>query len=283
MNRPAVSSSGRTAIITNSVLDYCGETVRKHDPDRFLLCLLVDDDCRPALFALFAFNFEIAKTREVVTETALGLIRLQWWRDALAAVYDGKPVLKHQVLEPLAAAIQRYSLPREDFEAMIYAREFDLEDRLPASLNGMMNYAEFTVAPLLKLALKICGETAEDDLIKKTATCYALIGLMRAIPLHLVQRRCYLPEDVLQNAGVNIYALYEGKDIDKLTPVVRAIAELAGLTLAGLKFPKGTKILRLHAALAKMYLTQLRKADYRVYHLAPVPLLALRLWWASKF
>ena len=50
-------------------ISYCGETVRKHDPDRFLLSMFAPPESREALWALYAFNHEIAKTREVVTET----------------------------------------------------------------------------------------------------------------------------------------------------------------------------------------------------------------------
>ena len=52
-------------------LSYCGEMVRKHDPDRFLLSLFMKPDRREALWALYAFNHEIARTREVVTETKI--------------------------------------------------------------------------------------------------------------------------------------------------------------------------------------------------------------------
>src|SRR5579871_3364824 len=64
-------------------MSYCEDTVRRYDRDRYRLALSQRPDRRPALFALFAFNHEIAKTREVVSDPTLGLIRLQWWRDAI--------------------------------------------------------------------------------------------------------------------------------------------------------------------------------------------------------
>ena len=48
--------------------------VQRHDPDRYLLSLFAPARHRAALWALYAFNHEIAKTREVVTETTMGLI-----------------------------------------------------------------------------------------------------------------------------------------------------------------------------------------------------------------
>lgn len=256
-------------------LSYCGATVRKHDPDRFLLTLLAKAAAREDLFALYAFNHEIAKTREVVTETRLGLIRLQWWKDALNAIYDGKQPLKHEVVEPLAAAIKRHSLPKKHFDMLLHAREFDLEDRPPASLEGMKNYADFTSTPLLKLALLIEGRTAKEEDIKGAAVSYALSGLLRAAVAHSKQRRCYLPEDLLRQAGLDHYLLYEGKGFDRLAPVVKAVAAAAK-----------TSSPLLPAKMAAMYLRQIEKAEYNLLSsvlAVPPPLMALRLWISSIF
>src|SRR5438552_16844209 len=84
-------------------LDPSGALVRRHDHDRYLSALFAPEPARAGLFALYAFNVEVAKTREVVREPILGSIRLQWWRDALAEIYGGGPVRRHEVVEPLAA------------------------------------------------------------------------------------------------------------------------------------------------------------------------------------
>ena len=230
---------------------------------------------RPDLWALYAFNHEIAKTREVVTETQLGLIRLQWWRDAVYGLYAGNQPPKHEVLEPLAAAIKRHNLPKEHFDNLLYAREFDLEDKLPATLDGMVNYADYTSTPLLKLALQIEGRTASEDDIKHAATSYALTGLMRAVIAHARQRRCYLPENMLRQAGIDFYELYEGKGFEKLPPVLKIIA-LAAKTSSPL----------LPAKMAAIYLKQIEGAGYNLLSSAltvPPPFLALRLWIKSLF
>ena len=264
-------------------LSYCGEMVRKHDPDRFLLSLFMKPDRREALWALYAFNHEIARTREVVTETRLGLIRLQWWRDALAGVYEARPVLKHQVLEPLAAAIAAHNLPRELFDNLLYAREFDLEDRPPATLEGMANYADFTSTPLVKLALQINGDMVEEAAAKAAGTLYALTGLLRATGVHLCQRRCYLPEDLLHKAETDIYDLYDGKKLDKLKPVVQVVIDLARGIAASIP-ARAPAHLRLIKKMSLIYLSQIEKTGLDLFSSTlqhPPPFLALRLWWAN--
>lgn len=242
-------------------LDYSAETVRKHDPDRFLLGLFAAAERRPALWALYAFNHEIAKTREVVTNTQLGLIRLQWWRDALAAIYDGGAVPQHQIVEPLAAAIRQYNLPREAFDNLVYGREFDIEDRLPSNLPGMVKYAEFTSAPLTQLSLDIQGIAAAAQAVRAVSTAYALTGILRATPVLLQQRRCYLPEDLIARQGMTVYDLYDGTGIKKLPPVAEAVTTAARAELAALpqKLPKP---LGLMAKLTDMYLKQIEGAGH---------------------
>lgn len=290
------------------------ETARKNDPDRFLLSLFAPAKVRPDLWALYAFNHEIAKTREVVTETQLGLIRLQWWRNALAGIYERDEVLQHYVVGPLAAAIRRHNLPRELFDNLIYAREFDLEDRLPSNLEGMTKYAEFTSAPLVAISSAVISSASsfvipakagnhENTKVdprfhadgERAGTIYAMTGLLRAVPHHARQRRCYLPEDMLRVAGVEAEDIYEGKALEKLPPVVKIIVdkikechpERRGGSPLPDKIPRAArddKFRKLHVKLADMYLKQIEKAGYDLFspRLKTPPLFKeIRLWWAA--
>src|SRR5690606_27697757 len=118
---------------------------------------------RPALWALYAFNYEIARTREVVTDTTLGLIRLQWWRDAVGGIFEGGAPEGNPVLAELAQAVAAHGLPREPFNNLVYAREFDLEDLQPAHMEGLLNYAAYTSAPLMELGLRCAGSVGGEE------------------------------------------------------------------------------------------------------------------------
>ena len=101
--------------------------VRRHDRDRFQTVLFAPAARREALFALYAFNYEIARVRERVTEPTLGRIRLEWWREAIAAAYEDGPVRHHVVVEALTDAIREHAPTREHFDRLIDARETDLD------------------------------------------------------------------------------------------------------------------------------------------------------------
>ena len=74
--------------------------VRRHDPDRFLTALFAPADKRDTLLTLYAFNHELARAREVVSEPPLALIRLHWWREVVEGAQR-----RHEVAEPLSAAL----------------------------------------------------------------------------------------------------------------------------------------------------------------------------------
>ena len=240
---------------------YCGQLVREQDPDRFLLSHFAPVEAREALWALFAFNHEIAKTREVVSETQLGLIRLQWWREAIAEIYEGGAVREHVVVQALTEAIRAHGLPREGFDALIYAREFDLEDVLPSDLEGFLNYADYTSTPLMKLAVIITGGDAEVDPVRVVAMNYALVGILRATVSFAKQRRCYLPQAAMAHNSVSVNQLFELKKQDGLREVVEAVAE---------EFVDGVvcenRYLRVSQRLSKIYFKQLKKLGYDVFH-----------------
>src|SRR5215470_15203348 len=102
--------------------------VRRHDRDRFQTVLFAPAACREALFALYAFNYEIARVRERVTEPTLGRIRLEWWRETIATAYEGGPVRRHDVVEALTDTIREHGPTREHFDRLIDAREKDLAE-----------------------------------------------------------------------------------------------------------------------------------------------------------
>jgi phytoene synthase len=256
---------------TSDLLGQNGEQVRRLDHDRYLTCLFTPAPRRAALFALYAFNIEVAKTREVVSQPLLGQIRLQWWRDAIGEIYDARP-RRHEVLNELAPAVAAHGLSRAHFETVIEARERDLEDEPPAVLADLERYAADTAGPLLRLHLEVLGirDGAAHEAAVKIGTAWALVGLMRAIPFHARQKRLYLPEDIVAAAGVERGLLFEMKPHEGLQRAVAQVADAAASRLAEARalrrrVPRAAVPALLSARLADGYLRRLRRADHNVF------------------
>src|SRR5262249_61867743 len=126
---------------------------KRHDADRFLTALFASAGRRNALFALYAFNYELARIGEACTEPLLGRIRFQWWRDAGAGIYAGQPP-RHQVVSALAEAVATRGLDRSLLDGIIDAREADLDAVPPADVPALLGYAESTAGKLTVLALQ---------------------------------------------------------------------------------------------------------------------------------
>jgi phytoene synthase len=264
---------------------YCLDIIKKHDPDRFLLSLFVPYEHRPALWALFVFNYEIAKTREVVSETQIGLIRLQWWREAIAEIYDGKTPREHQVVEALAEIIKTYDLPREEFDNLIYAREFDLEGVAPANMEGFINYCDFTNTPLNRLVLRIIGESEDESILKAVSVHYAAIGLVRAVSYMRMQGRVMLPADILAQNNLSEKKMLDFREEEKISQVVKEVLSGINQFRYGQNMPK-TRFLKAMRKMAALYANQIESVQGNVYdsRLGIAPrFMALRLWGASHF
>jgi len=100
--------------------------VRRHDPDRFLTALFAPPDRRDALLTLYAFNHELARAREAVSEPPLALIRLQWWREVVEGARR-----RHDVAGPLGEALDAGRLNQGDLSTMIEGREAEAEPAIP--------------------------------------------------------------------------------------------------------------------------------------------------------
>ena len=286
-------SEGKGAVRRDMLDDdrYCVEQARQRDYDRYLCALFAPEEARLGIFALLAFNAEVARTRELVSEPLLGQLRLRWWRDALDGIYGGTP-MRHQVVQPLARAVQRFALPRGPFDALLDGRELDLQDEPPGDLAALERYAEATSASLTQLILN-CLEARQPRTAqagRHVGIAWALTGLLRAVPFHSSQRRLFLPLDRLEAAGLTPDDVCERRKPKALAVVVAGIAAEARRHLrearrlrVGIK--RRALPALLPATLLDGYLARLARYRYDVYHpKTDLPPLArqLRLAWKAS-
>jgi phytoene synthase len=158
------------------VFENCAAQVRHSDPDRYFSALFAPVELRPALFALYAFNHELAHVGESVREPMVGEIRLAWWRETLEGAREGRP-RDHDVARALAQTLAAHPLPAELFETMIAARSFDLMD---GTLSDYAPYLDATSGNVMRLAARILGAgDRHDDLAREAGIAYGLAGLLR--------------------------------------------------------------------------------------------------------
>jgi phytoene synthase len=182
--------------------EYCNTLVHEHDRDRWLATLFAPADKRPYLHALYAFNIEIARIREVVSDPMLGEIRMQWWTDALEDEARGD-VRAHPVAHAFLDTTEKCGLPRADFAALIEARRFDLYDEPMPDVPALIAYCDATASCLFRAAAQILSAEQAEDAAHAAGIAYALTGLLRALPYHAARGQCYVPAELLAKHGAS--------------------------------------------------------------------------------
>jgi phytoene synthase len=249
-----------------------GDTVRRiarsGDPDRALAALFAPRDLRGDLLALCAFNVELARIAEQVTEPELGAIRLQWWRDAVARA-PADEATGHPVADALREVRQRRALSSERIEGLIDARNFDIATRIMPDWNAFETYLHDTAGALFALAAACAGvpRALLEPAASHAGLTFGLTGLMRVLPVHAARGLVFLPADRLRRHGTSPEAVLAGRTEPGLLDL---LVELRGTARTALgearrhiaKLDRRGKVAFLPLSLVEPYLVALERKDY---------------------
>ncbi len=235
-------------------LSPLAQLVRRYDPDRFFCSLFAPTDKRAALFALYAFNHELARAREVASEPILALIRLQWWREVVEGAEK-----RHEVATPVAALVAAGILQPDDLLAMIAGREREADPAI-ADLAGWHRYLGATAGTLAVAAGRILGgDGAALARLRALGTAYGIAGQLRMVGRLARSGRCQLPQDALAAEGLTVHDVIAQRSPEKLLAVLRRLAaEGRDTLLAGAgPLPPALRAAALPAILARRDLQRL--------------------------
>jgi phytoene synthase len=202
------------APLNSEAFDACFATLRTTDIDRYLACLLMPEEKRGAVAALYAFNAELARIRDIIHEPLPGEIRLQWWRDMLQGEGAGDD-LANPLAAGLMQAIAEHHLPRAPLVAMTEARIFDLYDDPMDSTAMFEGYAGETASALIQLAALILDAAhAPDasDAAGHAGIAQLVAGCLLLLPIHVRRHQVYVPGDILAATGLDAAAFLAGED-----------------------------------------------------------------------
>src|SRR5436190_14831445 len=209
----------------NDAFRHCERLIYQVDKDRFFATLFAPDSCRPALHALYAFNAEIARVREVAREPLPGEVRLQWWNEVLAGERTGE-AQANPVAAALLETVERYRLSVSVLVDLIEARRFDLYDDPMPTKSALEDYGARTSAALIDLAAHVL--TGGDDpgigeIARQAGIAHAMAGMLRALPIHAARRQLYLPLDILGEYRVDPEDIFSLRLTDEL---IAALAQM---------------------------------------------------------
>jgi phytoene synthase len=201
--------------------DFCAQLVRTHDFARYAFTLFVPTGERRALLAIYAFNVEISRVREQVSQPLPGEMRLQWWTDMLAGEGHGG-IEGNPVAAELQLAIQDWHLPVERLSRLIDEHQFDLYNDPMPTMAALESYLNDTVSALFSLSAGIAGGHSGEieHLARHAGLAQGIAQVMTALPRDASRRQLFVPLQVLQRHGSGTEEVFAGQQTPKLRAVL---------------------------------------------------------------
>lgn len=274
--------------------------VRDTDRERYIAALLAPADRRADLMALFAFDAEMTRIPQAVSQPLLGEIRLQWWRDVLAPLLTdagrAAPLparTGHPLADDLLALARRRALPGGLLHGLIDARSAELSDQ-PLSDEGQLSvYLSKSEGAVFALAARIlapgrpveAGMALPDGVCESAGRAVGWVKLAQAVLAGRSNADLLVPISLWpmrDRSGTQAEGV-RARGAHRLLDLARLECDRLRPTVAGLPRPLRPALLPL--ALVPRYVTHLRRAAVGG-HLPPRainPLLRLwTLWRASR-
>lgn len=207
--------------------EHAARIVRERDRDRYFADLFIPQPARKHILALHAFDAEIVRIRQIVSEPVLGEVRQQWWREVLSGSREGEG---NPVAEALLATIAEFELPAAALIALIDARTFDLYNDPMPSLADFEGYAGETVSVLFQFAALILNagtDPGSADASGHAGVAVALTAALKRLPHDAARRQLFLPRDRLEAHGVVLDELFAGRASPALAKAAEELRDLA--------------------------------------------------------
>ena len=162
---------------------------------------------RRAMFAVYGFCRvvdDIADGKESV-EAKRGA--LTEWMRRIDSMYDAPGQARHHGrLRDLASAVRRYNLPQAEFHAVIEGMMMDVDGPIRApTLGALAQYCRRVAGAVGLLAVRVFGrgDAGADAFALALGEALQLTNILRDLEEDARDGRCYLPEEMLEDAGID--------------------------------------------------------------------------------
>lgn len=208
--------------------------VREQDFGRYAATLFAPAETRPHLLALYAFDAELSRVRDLVSEPMPGELRLQWWRDALENP-ERADVVSHPVARALHAAARFGALPREVLLGLVDARVDDLYDDPISTMVDLEARLGASSSAVIRLACLIAARGRDPggaDAAGFGGVAQGIARMLRRLPVEAARGQVLLPADAMARHGVAVDDVRAGRAGFGLAALVKELEAHGGDRLA---------------------------------------------------
>ncbi|MBB4359584.1 phytoene synthase [Bradyrhizobium sp. CIR18] len=204
---------------------FCADLVRSHDFPRYAATLFAPAAERRALLALYAFNVEIVRVRDQVSQPLPGEIRFQWWTDLFSGLVHGSAE-GNPVAAELLRAIREFDLPVEPLSLLVDEHQFDLYNDPMPTMAALEGYLAATSSALFGQAAQVLGPPsgAVEHLARHAGLAQGIVQIIANLPRDASRRQLFLPQQVLASHGCQMEDVFAGKETASLRAVLEQLA-----------------------------------------------------------
>jgi phytoene synthase len=181
---------------------YCQDKTAKSGSSFYYSFLLLPENKRKAIMAVYAFCHEVDDVVDNKGEPHIKQIKLQWWRDEIKQLFNGQP--QHPVTRALNPIIADFNLPEEYFQEVIDGMEMDLVNTSYDTFKSLSLYCYRAAGVVGLMAAEIFGyeDRKTLDYAISLGTAFQLTNIIRDIKEDAQRGRIYIPQEDMEKFSV---------------------------------------------------------------------------------
>jgi phytoene synthase len=207
--------------------EYCQQKTVQSGSSFYYSFLFLPPERRRAITALYAFCREVDDIVDETTDQSVARIKLAWWRNEIAQLYQGNP--SHPVALALKPHLAAYDLKQEHLQAIIDGMEMDLDQSRYLDWPGLRKYCWHVAGVVGILSASIFGVTDPKTLeyAEKLGLAFQMTNIIRDVGEDARKGRIYLPVNELQQFGVTAADIMSFRHTDKFEALMKFQADRA--------------------------------------------------------
>ncbi|KAF9483533.1 hypothetical protein BDN70DRAFT_827573 [Pholiota conissans] len=208
---------------------YCKYFVQKHDYDSYLNSYFYPRALQRGYFAIKAFSVELSMVQDNVSNAMIGKMRMQFWRDAVKEMREGRPP-KHPIALALHETFDNSKSTAYHLKRIIDARDAELQTSSFITVDSLTSHAESTSCTVLYLLLSLLSlpSSTLSHAASHLGAAQTFATLLRALPFHAKHGRMIIPAEITAKHSVSQEDVFRhGGDADGMEDAVFDFATLA--------------------------------------------------------
>jgi phytoene synthase len=206
--------------MSNTSNQYCQDKAAASGSSFYYSFLFLPKPRREAITALYAFCREVDDIADECTDINLARVKLAWWREEIANLFQGHP--QHPVTLALQPAIKDYGLVEEHFQEIIEGMEMDLDFNRYPDFKSLQLYCYKVASVVGLMSASIFGYTDRNTLkyAHDLGLAFQLTNIVRDVGMDARKDRIYLPLDELVMHGVTESDILQGRESENMRRLI---------------------------------------------------------------